>query len=132
MASVFQSGKFWRAQVRRRGYPSLSATFDTKREALQWAAQIEARLETQTPGQVYKKVVITADRSGYGRGTGHIVQHRRQDWRCCVDLLPPLGILDGLEQGRNSGLDRLGSVPKRCRRSVLRSCGNQEKRCHSH
>src|SRR5690606_33470601 len=34
-------GASWRAQVRRKGYPTLSATFDTKAEAQRWAAEIE-------------------------------------------------------------------------------------------
>ncbi len=52
MASIFKNGKFWRAQIRRTGYPSLSKTFDTKAEAMQWAAQTEAKWETQSPEQV--------------------------------------------------------------------------------
>ena len=31
----------WRAQIRRKGYPTLSATFDTKAEAQRWAAEVE-------------------------------------------------------------------------------------------
>lgn len=34
-------GDAWRAQIRRKGYPTLSATFDTKAEALRWAAELE-------------------------------------------------------------------------------------------
>lgn len=34
-------GGAWRAKIRRKGYPSLSATFDTKAEAQRWAAEIE-------------------------------------------------------------------------------------------
>ncbi|MBU2791533.1 tyrosine-type recombinase/integrase [Acidithiobacillus caldus] len=108
MASVFQSGKFWRAQVRRRGYPSLSATFDTKREALQWAAQIEARLETQTPGQVYKKVearelTLKAALERYKREilpskAPHTARRERsliEWWSCSLWQAVPLPNLDG-------------------------------------
>ena len=56
MASIFKSGKFWRAQVRKTGYPQQSATFDTKREAIEWASQVEARIETQSPEQVYRQL----------------------------------------------------------------------------
>ncbi|QBF27200.1 site-specific integrase [Pseudomonas tructae] len=34
-------GGAWRAKIRRKGYPALSATFDTKAEAQRWAAEIE-------------------------------------------------------------------------------------------
>lgn len=41
MASFQQRGDTWRARVRRKGQPDLSASFDTKAEAQRWAAQIE-------------------------------------------------------------------------------------------
>lgn len=41
MATFERRGAGWRAKVRRRGYPALSATFDTKAEAQRWAAEIE-------------------------------------------------------------------------------------------
>ena len=41
MASYEKRGETWRAQIRRKGYPHLSATFDTKAEAQRWAAEIE-------------------------------------------------------------------------------------------
>ncbi len=56
MASVFKSGKFWRAQIRKNGYPAISKTFDTKSEALTWAAQVEAKWDTQAPEQVYQSL----------------------------------------------------------------------------
>jgi|LNFM01.1.fsa_nt_gb integrase len=34
----------WRAQINRKGYPRLSATFDTKPEAEAWAVQTEAKM----------------------------------------------------------------------------------------
>jgi integrase len=42
MASFQQRGDAWRARVRRKGQPDLSATFDTKADAARWAAQVEA------------------------------------------------------------------------------------------
>ncbi|WP_160079007.1 hypothetical protein [Pseudomonas sp. 8AS] len=36
----------WRAQIRRKGYPELNATFDTKAEAEAWAVQTEAKMLT--------------------------------------------------------------------------------------
>src|SRR5690606_8643409 len=41
MAYFEKRGTSWRAQVRRKGYPTLSATFDTKADAQRWAAEVE-------------------------------------------------------------------------------------------
>ena len=41
MAYYEKRGESWRAQIRRKGYPILSASFDTKAEAQRWAAEIE-------------------------------------------------------------------------------------------
>lgn len=41
MAYYEKRGDAWRAQIRRKGYPTLSATFDTKAEAQRWAAEVE-------------------------------------------------------------------------------------------
>ena len=41
MAYYEKRGNAWRAQIRRKGHPTLSATFDTKAEAQRWAAEIE-------------------------------------------------------------------------------------------
>ncbi|WP_416467915.1 hypothetical protein [Pseudomonas sp. LFS044] len=44
MAYYEKRGDAWRAQIRRKGYPTLSATFDTKVEAQRWAAEIEGNM----------------------------------------------------------------------------------------
>lgn len=41
MAYYEKRGTSWRAQIRRKGYPTLSATFDTKAEGQRWAAEVE-------------------------------------------------------------------------------------------
>ncbi len=41
MAYYEKRGDSWRAQIRRKGFPTLSATFDTKAEAQRWAAEVE-------------------------------------------------------------------------------------------
>ena len=56
MASIQKRGKYWRVQIRCKGYPALSATFDTKAEAALWAAQEEKRLAEQTPQQVVQRL----------------------------------------------------------------------------
>lgn len=55
MASVLQIGDRWRAQIRRPGRKSISKTFDTKREADQWARRTEAAMDQQ------QDVLVTAD-----------------------------------------------------------------------
>jgi integrase len=44
MATVSKRGNGWRAQVRRRGYKTVSASFDTKRDAEMWAGEVEAKM----------------------------------------------------------------------------------------
>jgi len=45
MATLRKRGPYqWEAQVRRRGYPATSKTFDTKAEAEAWAAMIESEM----------------------------------------------------------------------------------------
>lgn len=56
MASILKRGKYWRVQIRRKGYPTLSATFDTEAEANLWAVQQEKKLAEQSPAQVVKRM----------------------------------------------------------------------------
>lgn len=55
MASIFRNGKFWRSQVRKKGYPTITATFDTKAEAIEWGQKKEKELEKQSPESVLIK-----------------------------------------------------------------------------
>lgn len=41
MATYNKRGSSWQAQIRRKGYPTMTATFDTKGEAVKWASGIE-------------------------------------------------------------------------------------------
>ncbi len=45
MASITPIGNRWRAQVRRAGHKSTARTFDTRREAEQWARRIESGID---------------------------------------------------------------------------------------
>ena len=56
MATIFQRGKYWRAQIRRKGYPTLTATFDTKLEAQQWAVQKEREIAEQSPERIRQRI----------------------------------------------------------------------------
>jgi integrase len=44
MATIFQRGAVWRAQIRRKGHDTIARTFDTKADAEAWAEREEARL----------------------------------------------------------------------------------------
>ncbi|SCX48645.1 site-specific integrase [Variovorax sp. EL159] len=48
MASFDKRGEFWRAQIRRNGYPLQSRTFDTKPEAQAWARSVESDMDRGT------------------------------------------------------------------------------------
>lgn len=56
MASIFQNGKYWRAQIRRKGYPTLTMTFDTKLEAQRWAVEKETEIGRNSPEQVRQRI----------------------------------------------------------------------------
>lgn len=45
MASIIQHRGKWRAQVRRKGFPVYTKTWDTKAQAERWARQVEADIE---------------------------------------------------------------------------------------
>lgn len=45
MASIIQIGEKWRAQVRRKHHKPHTRTFRTRKEAQEWARQIEARID---------------------------------------------------------------------------------------
>lgn len=50
MASIIKVGDRWRAQVRRKGYPTQTQTFSTKLLAERWARQAEAEIEAGRAG----------------------------------------------------------------------------------
>ncbi len=45
MATIRQRGKYWEAQIRRKGWPLLSRSFTTKTDARSWATVTEAEME---------------------------------------------------------------------------------------
>jgi hypothetical protein len=45
MATLTKRGKYWRAQVRRLGFPPQSKTFDTNAEAEAWARATESEMD---------------------------------------------------------------------------------------
>lgn len=67
MASVLQIGDRWRAQIRRPGRKSISKTFDTKREAEQWARRTEAALDHERPAVIASDITVRALIAEYRR-----------------------------------------------------------------
>ena len=66
MATIQRRSGAWRALIRRKGYPHLSATFDTKAEAEQWAREVETEMgrsrwvdtrEADTLNALYRKLL---------------------------------------------------------------------------
>lgn len=45
MASIQRRGKYWRAQVRRKGWEAQARSFDTRGSAEAWARQVEAEMD---------------------------------------------------------------------------------------
>jgi len=56
MASINRRGKYWRVQIRKLGYPYLSATYDAKAEAMAWALMKGAEMDRQTPEEACQRV----------------------------------------------------------------------------
>jgi len=79
MASIKQyRGKTWRAIVRRKGFPVQSKTFQTKRDAEQWAAGVEARMGVceYDPLQL-KQATITTCATIFERYLAEVVPNMR-------------------------------------------------------
>lgn len=45
MAGIWKRGPYWRAYIRRKGYPSQNRSFDTRAEAEAWARSIESEID---------------------------------------------------------------------------------------
>ena len=46
MAYIKERGAFWRAEVRRKGYKPTYRTFDTQKQAQQWARRVESEMDS--------------------------------------------------------------------------------------
>jgi integrase len=47
MATYLKRGETWRAQIRRKGYKAVTATFPTKAQAQAWARKVEAEMDAR-------------------------------------------------------------------------------------
>lgn len=45
MAGIWKRGNYWRAEIRREGYPPLNRTFDTRADAEAWARRAESEMD---------------------------------------------------------------------------------------
>jgi hypothetical protein len=45
VASISKRGRYWRAQIVRRGYPPQYRTFDTRAEAEAWSRAMETEMD---------------------------------------------------------------------------------------
>ena len=67
----------WRAQVRRRGAPSISRTFDTKAQAMRWAAAIERELQGGNLAILAKPLTFNQVAEDYARqGLPRLKSHK--------------------------------------------------------
>ncbi len=46
MATIVRRKSSYQAKIRRKGFPTESRTFDTKREAIEWARSVETQMDT--------------------------------------------------------------------------------------
>lgn len=61
MASIIAVKGKWRAQVRRKGQPVYTRTFDTKAAAERWARQLEADMDRGNQPALGKKVLLVSE-----------------------------------------------------------------------
>lgn len=69
MAYIKQRGEYWRAEVRRKGYKPTYRTFDTQKQAQQWARRIESEMDSG----------LYIDRTESYRTTGYRLLHRKKN-----------------------------------------------------
>lgn len=48
MASIRQQGNSWQTRVRRKGYPDITKSFNTRKDAERWARSVETSLDRGT------------------------------------------------------------------------------------
>ena len=89
MATITQRGKRFTAQIRIAGYPTESETFDTRRDAKDWAARREVEIKQLKRGIVPKYTLLQA----FERYTDEVIPlHRggKSELRRLTAMLSPL------------------------------------------
>ena len=61
MASFRQQGNSWQTRVRRKGYPDITKSFNSRQDAERWARSVEASLDRGTYGDPKKAEKVTLD-----------------------------------------------------------------------
>ena len=81
MAYIKERGAYWRAEVRRKGYKPTYRTFDTQRQAQQWARRVESEMDS---GKYYDQTEAehTTLREALERYQRDIVPTKRHPYRC--------------------------------------------------
>lgn len=81
VASIKKRGEYWRAQVRRKGYPAISRTFDTKLQAETWARATEGSMDQgvfRTLGDA-EKMTLAEALERYWREVGSAKSYPKQE-----------------------------------------------------
>lgn len=79
MATISKRGERWFAQVRRLGHPHLYGTFDTKRAALTWAGEQEARMDRGGPVLEWRALKRTTLRCILNRYLADVTSKKRSE-----------------------------------------------------
>lgn len=105
MASIVKRGKYWRAQVRRKGFDPLHGTFDTKKEAETWAATVESKMlrHVYRDSKAALGITLTEALDRYEREVTPRKKGSRQErsriagWKAHPLAARPLGSLSGAD-----------------------------------
>jgi len=83
MATVTKRGKYWRAQVRRRGFAPQSKTFDTNAEAEAWAREVESEMDRGifSSREEAERTTLAAALDRYKREISSRKAHPAQDYQ---------------------------------------------------
>lgn len=81
MASINKRGSFWRAQVRRRGFPPQSRSFDTKGQAEIWVRSVENEMDRGifVSRAEAENTTLAEALERYGREISSVKRHPAQD-----------------------------------------------------
>ena len=132
MATITKRGPYqWQAKIRRRGYPSQTNTFETKREAEAWVSVIESEMtrfvfvdrskaERETLDQVIQNYIknIAPEHKGADAEISRLERFRREESKLCQHAMATLKVED-FENFR----DRRLNIEKKSPGTVKRELG---------
>ncbi len=108
MATITKRGPYqWQAKIRRRGYPTQTKTFESKREAEAWVSVIESEMtrsifvdrskaERETLGQVIQSYInnIAPEHKGGDAEISRLERFRREESKLCQYAMATLKVED--------------------------------------